>query len=93
MNFCGPPFHTFVGRKNLTTPDKVITNKKFTFNTHLEQGRQTSSDHLPIEAKISTNPIQILIKPRYSYKKANWDEFKIDLNTFRQGPLQNKTTL
>ena len=55
----GPPFHTFVGRRNLTTPDKVISNKKFTFNLHLQQGPQTTSDHLPIVARISCNPIQI----------------------------------
>ena len=71
MTHHGPPFHTFVSRKNLTTPDKIISNKKFNFNLHLQQGPQTTSDHLPIIAKISVNPIQIPIKPRYSFKKVN----------------------
>ena len=91
MNHQGPPFHTFEGRKRLTTPDKITTNKKFLFNLHMQQGPQTSSDHLPIIVQISTNPIQIPIKPRYSFKKAKWDEFQRELNTFKQDDLQNKT--
>ena len=93
MTHHGPPFHTFVGRRNLTTTDKIISNKKFTFNLHLQQGPQATSDHLPIIAKISVNLIQIPIKPRYSFKKANWEEFKKELSPHQQGPLQNKTAI
>ena len=83
MTHHGQPFHTFVGRKPLTTPDKIISNKKFTFNLHLQQGAQTTSDHVPVRAKISANPIQIPIKPRYSLKKANWEELKKDLSRYQ----------
>ena len=93
MNHQGPPFHTFVGRRRLTTPDKIITNKKFLFNLHMQQGPQTSSDHLPTIAKISTNPIQIPIKPRYSFKNAKWDEFKKELTTYNKMTSKTKQKL
>ena len=46
MTYQGSPFHTFIGRRNLTTPNKVIISKKFNFNLRLQQGPQKTIKQL-----------------------------------------------
>lgn len=86
----GPNFKTFIGHRNLTTPDRVFCNNKAALNYHLQQGPITSSDHIPIVMKLSTSPIQTPIKERYSMKQANWLGFKSDLQKLRTSSLNNK---
>ena len=49
----------------------------------------TSSDHLPIILTVSTDPILIPIKPRPSYKQANWDGYTQYLSDNPTIDLQN----
>lgn len=86
----GPNFKTFIGNQRLTTPDRVFSNNKAALNYHLQQGPVTTSDHIPIIMKLSTSPIQIQIKERYSMKKANWLGYKTDLEDMRAPDLNNK---
>ena len=90
MTHRGPSFPAFRARNSTTSPDKVLTNKHFYYNLHLKQGPATSSDHLPIIAIISANPIQIPIKTRYSFKAANWENYKKDLTSLKPQILNNK---
>ena len=75
INPRGPTFTTFIGGNYTTKHDKVFTNQSFYYSLHLKQGPVTTSDHLPIIAIISSNPLQILIKTRFSYRTANWEDF------------------
>ena len=86
----GPSFPKFIARNSTTTPDKVLTNKDFYYNLHLKQGPATSSDHLAIITTISANPIQVPIKTRYSFKPANWENYKKDLTSLKPPILNNK---
>ena len=73
-----------------TTPDKALTNRNFYYNIHLQQGPITTSDHFPIIATISSNPIQIPIKTRFSYRRANWEGLKDELKHLPIPDLNNK---
>ena len=72
----GPNFPTFISHNGTTSPDIVLTNRLTFHNILLTPGPITPSDHIPIIAKISINPIQIPIKPRLHYYKADWDTYK-----------------
>ena len=81
----GPSFPTLIRSNTVTTP---ITNK-YTFHTiHLTPCPTTTSDHIPIIAKITANPIQIPIKPRPHFTRADWDSNKRELNNH---PIPNLT--
>ena len=75
----GPSFPTYMRENCTTAPDIVLSNNKAFYNIHLTPGPLTSADHTPILAKISANPIQIPIKPRFQFPKANWDKFQEEL--------------
>ena len=76
LQHLGPHFPTYIGIQRNTTPDLVLANNRITTNIHLKQGDLTTSDHLPIVATISTNPILIPITPRERQTHANWEGFR-----------------
>ena len=76
MKHIGPDFPTYITATCATTPDLVLGNHLAYHNIHLKQGDISTSDHLPIIARISSNPIQIPVQPRLNYNNANWEGFK-----------------
>ena len=76
----GPQFPTYISHNAATNPDKVFSNKHNYFNTLIQPGNITTSDHIPIVLTVSTKPIYVKTNERYLYNKANWDEFKDKLN-------------
>ena len=72
----GPHFPTFISNRSQTTPDVILTNKYTVHNTYAEQGPLVTSVHTPIVHTISSSPIQIAIRPRLSFKQANWEGYK-----------------
>ena len=77
----GPFFSTFITHRSTTSPDIILQNNLAFHNTHFQPGPLTPSDHIPIIATISVNPIQIPIKTRPHYHRADWDSFKDILST------------
>ena len=75
----GPSFPTRVTGRSSTTPDILISNNRGYHNIHLKAGPHSTSDHTPIVATISANPIMIPINPRKQYHKANWDLYTQEL--------------
>ena len=94
-NICthiGPYFPTFISHRLATSPDIVLTNNNTFHNIHLQPGPLTPSDHIPIIATITANPIQIPITPRYQFHRANWQQYQTDmLNTNTH--IDNDSTL
>ena len=88
----GPYFPTIITHNSTTTPDRVLHNNKAFHNIHLKPGPITPSDHIPIIATISANPIQIPIRPRRSYHRANWTLYKQTLSQHIV-PTQSDPTL
>ena len=76
----GPHFNTYFKQNVVSIPDKVLTNKHNYLNTYIEPGDITTSDHIPIILRISTEPILIKKTETYNYNKADWDLFKSILN-------------
>ena len=88
----GPNFPTLLRGTGCTTPDIVLCNRVAFHNIHLEGGPLTSSDHIPIIARISGNPIQIPIKPRYQFDRADWEGYQEELESVIPPDLNFKTT-
>ena len=59
----GPFFKTRTTATTRRSPDIALSNNRAYHNTYLRPGPLTPSDHLPIIAIISSDPIQIPIKP------------------------------
>ena len=76
----GPDFNTYFKHNIVSKPDKVFTNKHNYFNTYIEPGDITTSDHIPIILRISTQPILIKKPETLNYRKADWDLFQNILN-------------
>ena len=76
LNHLGPHFPTYLSHNCATTPDITISNNKTYHNFHLTQGPQSSSDHIPVIATTTINPIQIPIKPRPQFNKGDWTRYK-----------------
>ena len=76
LTYQGSDFPTIVNNNGIGIPDIVLTNQSFNMNLHLQPGPLTPSDHTPIIATISTNPIQVPIKPRLQLHRADWSKFK-----------------
>lgn len=72
----GPHFPTFLTPTTATHPDLVLANTKTFHNILLEPGPLTPSDHIPIIATISIEPIYIPITPRKSFHYTNWDRYR-----------------
>ena len=79
LRHIGPEFPTFLRHNASTKPDIVLSNSVAYHNTHMEAGPLTTSDHIPIILKITGNPIQIPIKPRFQFNKGNWEDYKAEL--------------
>lgn len=88
----GPYFPTLLRHNSTTSPDIVLTNNKTFHNLHLQPGPITPSDHIPVIAQITCEPITIPIKPRKSIAKANWTQYRTDLSSV-QIPSDNQPTL
>ena len=84
----GPNFPTLTRHNSSTSPDTVWSNNRTFHNIHLKPGPFTSSDHIPIIATITCNPIQIPIRPRLQIAKADWDAYtdKLTNNTLPTNP-------
>ena len=87
----GPYFPTFLRSNTSTTPDIAFTNRTATYNIHLTPGPVTTSDHIPVIARITANPIQIPIKPRPHFSRADWDGYKSYLESQVETPINNPT--
>lgn len=85
----GPHFPTFHSHTSATTPDIILANHNIYHNINITQGPLTTSDHLPIIMTIATKPIPIPIPTRPDFKRANWDQFKQDLNDKLPNPSLN----
>ena len=85
----GPHFPTYIHTRACTSPDIVLANRHAFYNIQLQPGPITSSDHVPIIAQISANPIQIPIKPRPNFRRANWEGFKTELEQYPTPNLNN----
>ena len=87
----GPLFPTRISHHGSKTPDIMISNINAYHNIHLKQGPSTSSDHLPLIATISAYPIQIPIKPRKQFAKANWIKYSEELADLPPPPTHQLT--
>ena len=92
LQHIGPNFPTFITNRSSTKPDIVLGNKEIFHNILLEPGPVTSSDHIPIVAKITANPILIPIQPRIQIAKANWSGYANELSQHEIPHLENVTT-
>lgn len=79
LKYLGPDFYTYLGHRTTSTPEKIFTNNKAFLNYYIQPGPITTSDHIPIIFTVSTSPIQIETKRRFTMSKANWEGFKQDL--------------
>ena len=96
LKHLGPHFPTFYSPDSATSPDIILSNHHAHHNTHFRQGDISTSDHLPIITRISTNPIQIPSPPRRNFHRANWEGFKqalLDIPTPPPLPLDAPTHL
>ena len=71
LKLIGLHFPTYFSTNSGSSPDLVLSNHKVYLNTHFSPGPATPSDHTPIVAKISLNPIQIPIPPRDQLNKTD----------------------
>lgn len=88
----GPNFYTFLGRKNGSAPDIILSNNKTFHNHHAQQGPLTGSDHLPIIFHLSTSPIQVPTKRKLELSKADWHKYTEILKRQTTLDLNNKPT-
>ena len=76
LQHLGPNFPTLIRGTGSTKPDIVLGNDKIFHNIHLAEGPFTSSDHMPIVAKITANPIRIPIRTRFQFGRADWEGYQ-----------------
>ena len=78
----GPEFPTLIRANTATTPDIVLGNADATLNLHLRAGPISTSDHLPIVATISTNPLLIdTAIYRDNVNRADWEGMQRQLQS------------
>ena len=75
----GPDFTTYYNHNGKGRPDIVLRNRNSFHNYYVEPGPPSSSDHLPVIIRISTNPIANRCTPRFDYNNADWESFKTEL--------------
>ena len=86
----GPDLPTLVRRNGRL--DIVLSNRWAHLNMAISLGSLTSSDHLPVHVKLSTNAIIKDTKKVYNFKKANWDKYKSMIeNQIEIKNMNNKT--
>ena len=81
----GPNFDTYIQPNRQGRPDIVLGNKNIHHNIAIKQGPLTTSDHIPLEVKITSRPILIKGSKKFNLKKANWNNFK---NMLRQSATE-----
>lgn len=79
MHFSQPPLPTLIRHNSTPPPDIILSNSHSYLNTHFQPGPLTPSDHIPIIATITANPIQIPINPRPHIHKDDWYSYKFHL--------------
>ncbi|KAF9756153.1 RNA-directed DNA polymerase from mobile element jockey [Nosema granulosis] len=72
----GPFFPTYITHRSKTSPDIILANSSVFHNTYAESGPLTPSDHIPIMFTISTSPIQIPVRERTNFVRADWDKYR-----------------
>ena len=74
LTHLGPDFPTYISGEHATTPDIVLGNRFADLSVVMEPGPLSTSDHIPIVATISTNPIitETVIE-RDDYSRADWE--------------------
>uniref|UniRef100_A0A2P2HYG4 RNA-directed DNA polymerase from mobile element jockey-like n=1 Tax=Hirondellea gigas TaxID=1518452 RepID=A0A2P2HYG4_9CRUS len=95
----GPNFPTFITHRSKSSPDIILGNKHMIYNYSAEPGQLTPSDHIPIIFTISTNPIQVPIRERSNFRKADWRKYSdqlgrediINLTGATVGEIEEKT--
>lgn len=75
MSKLDPEFPTFSNNRSATSPDFITGNRYANLNIYSKPGR-ISSNHLPVIAIISINPIRIPFQPRFHCRKVDWKTFK-----------------
>ena len=88
----GPFFKTRTTNTTRRSPDIALSNNRAFHNIYLKPGPLTPSDHLPIIAIISSDPIQIPINPRLQFSKTDWTKYKRLLND-KELPILETATL
>lgn len=75
VSHIGPDFPTFIRRDCATTPDIALRNQHSHLHVAIEPGPlSTTSDHLPMVATISANPIMVeTATTRDRYDRADWE--------------------
>ena len=91
IQYLGPHFKTRITGQTRRSPDIVLANDRAYLNIHLKPGPLTPSDHSPIIAKLSYDPIQIPINRRFQFSKTNWTEYKDILSNFRPDISRHET--
>ena len=83
LHYIGPDFYTYNSGGNRGRPDLVFANRAaLVYHTHCTPGPNIGSDHIPLILKISTTPILNKEKPVFSFKKADWNVFKTNLQNY-----------
>ena len=95
LTFIGPDFPTLLTGRMTGKPDIILTNRHHHFNTLIQPGPLTSSDHLPVLFKLTTRPIIIPATVHPNYSEADWDLFKDTLiqtlgNDYQEPPVLDK---
>ena len=91
IQYLGPHFKTRTTGQTRRSPDIVLANDRAYLNIHLKPGPLTPSDHAPIIAKISYDPIQIPITTRFQFSKTNWTDYKDILSNFTPDTSRHET--
>lgn len=86
----GPDFQTYITPRATGSPDIVLTNNNFIYNTQISPGPLTTSDHIPVMIKISASPIQIPVPSRYNYRNADWEGLERELTNFTTPELDGQ---
>ena len=90
LKVLGPTFPTRTDHRSSSILDIVLANEHTFYNYHISPGPHTSSDHIPVILKISSNIIWIPIKKRKQYTKADWDSYE---NHLAELPLLDANNL
>lgn len=80
----GPLFPTYITHRSKTSPDIILANSSTFHNTYSGAGPLTPSDHIPIIFTISTSPIQIPVRERTNFVRADWEKYR---ELLRSAPL------
>ena len=93
LQHIGPVFNTFFTRQSATKPDIVLTNNRFYLNYHIAPGGLAPTDHIPMDIKISANPIMVLCPPKPNLALINWDNYREQFQHIREINMEDKTVL